>query len=196
MARILLLDNFDSFTYNLEHYLSGLGVEVVVQRNNAIDVDVNLLDGIVLSPGPGMPYDSMGMMQLIDKTIGKIPILGVCLGMQALAIYLGGELMNKELVSHGICKHIRIVDHNSIFKGLPTQIEVGLYHSWKVNESSNYKVLAIDNTDGTVMAIGREDLKCFGVQFHPESIMTPEGKDILKSFLDIIQVESSSVILD
>lgn len=196
MARILLLDNFDSFTYNLEHYLSGLGVEVIVCRNNAIQVDLNSIDAVVLSPGPGLPQDAPGMMRLIEQSIGKIPILGVCLGMQALAVHLNGELMNKEIVSHGVSSQIKVIDHTSIFSGLPQSIEVGLYHSWRVKSSPNYSILAIDHSDDTVMAIGREDLKCYGVQFHPESIMTPTGRNILESFLKMIRVEKTVEILD
>lgn len=186
-----MLDNFDSFTYNLEHYIRGLGVEVVVFRNNEMDLDFNSFNGIVLSPGPGMPQEAKGMMNLIEKAIGKIPILGVCLGMQAIAVHLGGELANKINVAHGISQSISILNKSNIFIELPDTIEVGLYHSWKVLDSNNYSVLAIGGSDNTIMAIGRDDLKCYGVQFHPESIMTPMGRKILASFVQLTRINEA-----
>lgn len=185
MARILLLDNFDSFTYNLEHYLVGLGCEVVVRRNNDADIDVFAFDAIVLSPGPGLPHEAGDMMEIIRTVIGKVPILGVCLGMQAIALHLGGELENKDVVSHGISTVISVKDNSSIFKNVGSQMKVGLYHSWKVLPSINYITLAVDELDNTLMSIGRNDLSCYGVQFHPESIMTPEGIKLLQTFVEL-----------
>lgn len=166
-------------------------MEVVVFRNNEMDLDFNSFNGIVLSPGPGMPQEAKGMMNLIEKAIGKIPILGVCLGMQAIAVHLGGELANKINVAHGISQSISILNKSNIFIELPDTIEVGLYHSWKVLDSNNYSVLAIGGSDNTIMAIGRDDLKCYGVQFHPESIMTPMGRKILASFVQLTRINEA-----
>ena len=182
MKRILLVDNYDSFTYNLAHYLEALDCEVTTQFNDCINLDtVSQFDGIVLSPGPGLPSEAGLMPQIIARYIGEIPMLGVCLGMQGMALYLGGEIYNQKTVKHGVKETIQLED-SEFFKGIGTEMEVGLYHSWAVTDDGSYKVVA-RSLSGVIMAIENAEMKCFGVQFHPESIMTPMGKALLGNFL-------------
>ncbi len=183
MQRILLLDNFDSFTYNLAHYLRNLNVEVDVVRNNVPIQAVFQYDKIVLSPGPGLPNEAGNMMELLQEVDGKIPVLGVCLGMQAIALHLGGELYNLNDVKHGVQESVT-VKGASLFEGVPSRIDVGLYHSWAVRENSNYEIIATSDS-GVVMAIQNLERKLYGVQFHPESIMTPNGLNILENFVSL-----------
>lgn len=184
MKRILLVDNYDSFTYNLAHYLEALGCEVVTQFNDVIDVDViPQFDGIVLSPGPGLPSNAGLMPEIIERFLGKIPILGVCLGMQGIAVHLGGDMYNQPKVKHGVKETIQL-EKSLFFEGIGSEMEVGLYHSWAVTEEGNYKVIA-KSQSGVIMAIENQEMKCLGVQFHPESIMTPMGKVVLGNFLRV-----------
>lgn len=181
MKRVLLLDNYDSFTYNLKHYISNLGFEVEVIRNDVFDIDVCKYSHVVLSPGPGLPNDAGSMMQLIERVDSKTPLLGVCLGMQAIAEYLDGSLYNQAEVKHGVAERIRL-DDVPLFQGLLSEIEVGLYHSWSVNDVGGFDVVARSKS-GVVMAIQNADRQMYGVQFHPESIMTQSGIDFLGNFL-------------
>lgn len=183
MQQILLIDNFDSFTYNLKHYLIHLGTQVQVVRNNVEIPNLNDYDKIILSPGPGLPADAGRVMDLIGEIGGKVPVLGVCLGMQAIALHLGGEIFNQENVKHGVQESISCGD-SELFSGVPNEIEVGLYHSWAVKEHSNYAVTARSDS-GMIMAIENTERKLYGVQFHPESIMTPNGMEILENFLKL-----------
>lgn len=184
MQRILLLDNFDSFTYNLHHYLDQLNVRVDVFRNDAVLPSLDLYDKIVLSPGPGLPENAGVMMDLIKIVNGKKPILGVCLGMQAIAVELGGELYNQKQVKHGVDERI-ICERSVLYNGLAKEIQVGLYHSWAVKKGKgDFRITAISQDD-IVMSIENEARKLYGVQYHPESIMTPEGLKILANFLGI-----------
>lgn len=182
MKQILLFDNYDSFTYNLKHYLEALNVHVVVKRNNEVIENILQFDGIVLSPGPGLPKDAGDLMNVISVVKGKVPVLGVCLGMQAIAEYYNWELYNQEIVKHGISEKIHLKEC-SLFKNLPQIIEVGLYHSWAVKSTNDIlKVTAFSET-GTIMALENSVDKVFGVQFHPESILTPDGRRILANFV-------------
>jgi anthranilate synthase component 2 len=167
----------------LEHYLTALGVNVHVVRNNVSISDLSQYDKIVLSPGPGLPKEAGCMMDVIKRAEGKIPLLGVCLGMQGIAQYLGGEMYNQRMVKHGVEEEIKCED-SVLFNGMPREIKVGLYHSWAVKEHENYSVTARSNHD-IIMAIENEERKLYGVQFHPESVMTPNGKNILSNFLEI-----------
>lgn len=181
MKQVLLLDNYDSFTYNLKHYISNLGYDVEVIRNDCLDIDISKYSHVVLSPGPGLPADAGVLMDLIQKVDSRIPILGVCLGMQAIAEYLGGSLYNQIQVKHGVSEKI-FLDKVSFFNSLGREIEVGLYHSWAVNESGEFEVIARSEI-GVVMAIQNNSRKMYGVQFHPESVMTQNGSEILENFL-------------
>jgi anthranilate synthase component 2 len=184
--KILVLDNYDSFTYNLVHYLEAIGnIEVSVYRNDKIAIEeINNFDKIVLSPGPGLPKDA-GIMPLVIKTYaGKKPILGVCLGHQAIAEAFGGSIYNLEKVYHGIStNHIILTDHY-LFDGLPKQFKVGRYHSWnvKLDLPDNLKLISTDE-NGLVMAMCHKTFDITGVQFHPESVLTEYGKEIILNWV-------------
>lgn len=183
MKRILLVDNYDSFTYNLAHLLEAIGCEVCTVYNDAVDLStLHIYDAIVLSPGPGLPDDAGQMPQVIKQAIGQIPILGVCLGMQALALHLSGSLYNQTKVKHGVQETIQL-ELSPLFKGIGSAMAVGLYHSWAVRPEGDFEVIARSDS-GIVMAISNEELKLYGVQFHPESIMSPKGKELLTNFVN------------
>lgn len=184
MQRILLLDNFDSFTYNLCHYLEQLDVKVDVFRNDDIIPSLEKFDKVVLSPGPGLPENAGCMTDLINRVKGVKPVLGVCLGMQAIAQVLGGDLYNQENVKHGLEETI-YQNGSFLYKDLPKELQVGLYHSWAVKKGKGVFRITAVSKDDIVMSIENEALKLYGVQFHPESIMTPEGLKILQNFLNL-----------
>jgi len=185
---ILLLDNYDSFTYNLVQYLAELGASVQVFRNDAIDVQkVRKLrpSGIVLSPGPGRPEHAGNMNDLIANLAGTVPILGVCLGHQAVAQVYGAQITYAPRLMHGKTSEIHH-NHATLFKGIPTPFVATRYHSLVVDLDSlpdEFKLTAWTD-DGVVMGIEHEKNRLYGVQFHPESILTRSGKDILKNFLE------------
>ena len=186
---ILLIDNFDSFTYNLVQYLGELGEEIVVRRNNAITVkEIAGLkpDRIVISPGPCTPKEAGISNETIRGFGGKIPILGVCLGHQCIGHVFGGEIIRAKKIMHGKISKIK---HNSdsLFKSVSNPFEATRYHSLVVEKKSFPSVLEVLATseDGEVMALKHKSLPIGGVQFHPESIMTKEGKTILKNFLKL-----------
>lgn len=177
-----MLDNYDSFTYNLAHYFEAIGVELDVVRNDVVDIDLNRYGGVVLSPGPGLPVDAGKMMGVIKSCDSKIPVLGVCLGMQGIAIYLGGELYNLKEVKHGVSEVARI-QGGELFEGIEGNMNVGLYHSWAIAADKGDFTLTAFSENGVVMAMENSARKFYGVQFHPESIMTEHGKEILANFL-------------
>ena len=185
--KVLLLDSFDSFTYNLFHYLEALNCEVTVARNNEITLaEIGGFDKIVLSPGPGLPQDAGILMDLLKEYADKKPILGVCLGMQAIALHFGGRLYNLPNVKHGIAELANQVTESKLFKNIPITFEAGLYHSWAVDLelASELKATAI-STNSVLMALEHQTLPVFAVQFHPESILTPEGKQLLQNFIEL-----------
>jgi len=190
MKKILVLDNYDSFTYNLIHYLKELSNDsVTVFRNDCIALDdVTQYDKILLSPGPGIPSEAGIMPELVKRYASTKSILGVCLGQQCIAEVFGGKIYNLDSVYHGIETTITIIDaYEPLFKGLPNKITAGRYHSWNVSHEglpTCIKVTAVDD-DGLIMAISHKTLDVRGVQFHPESILTPMGKTIIKNWLDI-----------
>ena len=173
--KVLLLDNYDSFTYNLEYYLKGYVSTVDTIRNDKITPEECLTyDAIVLSPGPGLPETSGHMPDIIATCAGKVPILGICLGHQAIGQYLGTDLINLKEVYHGKKTKISRQTESGIFTDLPQQLNVGRYHSWSLNPESisdKITVTAISE-DGQIMAIQNEALSLYGLQFHPESILT------------------------
>ncbi len=187
--KLLVLDNYDSFTYNLVQYLQEiLDEKVDVFRNDAISLDeVDNYDVIVLSPGPGLPSEAGIMPELIKKYAPTKFILGVCLGHQAIGEAFGAPLENLAKVYHGVHTPIQITDPNDIlFENIPSQIEVGRYHSWVVDKRQvpgELKVTAIDS-QGELMAMRHKSYEVYGLQFHPESIMTKEGMKILENFLN------------
>ena len=184
--KILVVDNFDSFTFNLVHYLEAFDCEVSVLRNNELDeVELNDYDKIVLSPGPGLPNESGALMDFIEKAYLTKPILGVCLGLQALAEFTGAKLVNLNQVKHGVSEQMTVYSPGKLFQNLPSEIKVGLYHSWAVEfqDESPWLELARSET-GVLMAIRHKELPLFGVQFHPESILTENGKEMIRNFLE------------
>lgn len=187
MKKILVIDNYDSFTYNLVHYLEDLDCEVTVFRNDDFELsEIAPFDKIVLSPGPGIP-DEAGLLKEVIKAYSSTKsILGICLGQQAIAEVFGGTLSNLEKVYHGVSTNIKIlVDDEILFNTLPKEIEVGRYHSWIVNSDlpETLEATSIDE-NGEVMSIRHRHLDVKGVQFHPESILTPKGKTILKNWIN------------
>jgi anthranilate synthase component 2 len=181
---VLLLDNYDSFTYNLYDYMASMGYQVEVIRNDKLKPDdVDHFSHIVLSPGPGLPQEAGLMMKIISNHLGKKPILGVCLGMQALALHLGDELYNLERVQHGQAMQCKKISPSILLDKIEDELTVGLYHSWAISgKSKRYRITSVSK-ENVIMSIENVKLKCFGVQFHPESILTPRGKQILKNFL-------------
>ncbi len=185
---ILMIDNFDSFTYNLVQAIAARGEEVVVRRNNAIDSGgVRDLDpsAIIISPGPGTPDNAGISMEIIRDLAGTIPILGVCLGHQCIAQAFGGKIVYAKKVMHGKLSRIA---HNGLglFHGIPDNFSAVRYHSLAIDESSlpkDFQVSARAYDDGEIMAICHEDMPIFGVQFHPESIATDYGEEILERFI-------------
>jgi len=189
--KILLLDNYDSFTYNLVHYIGELGAEVSVHRNDKISVDEILRqkpDGIVISPGPGAPKESGICLELIKKASGEIPIFGVCLGMQAMGEAFGGKIVRAPAPMHG---KISTIYHEelSVFKGLPIPFNATRYHSLIVERASLpdcLEVTAVTADDGIIMGLAHKTHNTHGVQFHPESIASEYGHEIIGNFLKSI----------
>jgi len=186
--KILVLDNYDSFTYNLVHYVLEIADATVdVFRNDQISLEaVNSYDVIILSPGPGLPADAGIMPALLKKYAGKKPILGVCLGHQAIGEAFGGDLHNLARVYHGLETPVDIMAPNStLFADIPSPFMAGRYHSWVVQPDELPTVLEVTATaeDGSIMAIQHREYPIYGVQFHPESVMTPYGKKMLGNFL-------------
>lgn len=186
--KILIFDNYDSFTYNLVHLVKELGYsDVDVFRNDKINLDeVAAYDKIILSPGPGIPSEAGLLLPLIERYSASKSILGVCLGHQAIGESFGAGLINMQDVYHGIATNAKIVSDDYIFDGLDKEIEIGRYHSWIVgtdNFPESLVVTATDN-DGRIMALKHKEFDVHGVQFHPESILTPKGDRILSNFLN------------
>lgn len=187
--KILVIDNYDSFTYNLVHLLKEITKEdVEVFRNDCISLEqVDFYDKIVLSPGPGIPEEAPILKPLIKHYASTKRFLGVCLGQQAIAEVFGGRLLNTQKVHHGVASKIKIIDKNeTIFKGLPQMIQVGRYHSWVVSPEGFPKELSItaEGPEGEIMALRHKTYDVTGVQFHPESILTPQGKKIIDNWLN------------
>lgn len=183
--KILVVDNFDSFTYNLVHYLEPLVDEVCVFQNTEYaKICRHSFDKVILSPGPGLPHESGELLKIIEHFWGKVPILGVCLGMQALAYYSGENLYNLEEVKHGIQEKLEVTYHDELFGGLPEEFMVGLYHSWAVNLASEKWIPTSFSEKATLLSFRHRTERIFGVQFHPESVLTEHGKELLRNFLE------------
>lgn len=185
--KLLILDNYDSFTHNLAYLVRKAGSDVEVLRNDkCTPYSIGGFDGIILSPGPGIPAEAGNMPAIVERLKGRIPILGVCLGHQAIAESLGAQLSNMAEVYHGIQSEVKVLrKESSLFQGLPSELVVGRYHSWQVSQEqlpSQITVSAVDE-QGRIMAIESPPLKMFGLQFHPESIMTPMGPTIIQNFI-------------
>jgi anthranilate synthase component 2 len=190
MKKLLVLDNYDSFTYNLVHYIEASGeFHVDVFRNDEITIEaVDQYDMIVLSPGPGLPKDAGILKELIKKYASSKKILGVCLGMQAIGEVYGGELVNLDEVFHGVSSTINVIDASDLlYQNLPAQIEVGRYHSWVISQENFPKELNITaiEDNNQIMSLKHKDYDLYGVQYHPESILTENGKTIISNFLSL-----------
>lgn len=194
--KIVIIDNYDSFTYNLSHLVKELGAEVTVLRNDAFQLnELEAFDKIILSPGPGIPSEAGLLLEVIRTYAGKKPILGVCLGEQAIGEAFGGKLTNLSEVFHGIQTPISIKKRQSesketemdyIFNGLPDEILVGRYHSWVVDTDGFPECLDITavSREGFIMALKHKEYDIHGIQFHPESVLTPDGKTMIANFLN------------
>jgi anthranilate synthase component 2 len=186
MKKILVIDNYDSFTYNLVHYLEDLNCEVTVYRNDEFDIDeISVFDKILLSPGPGIPDEAGLLKAVIAKYAPTKSILGVCLGQQAIGEVFGGTLSNLDKVYHGVATMVKTsVDDELLFEGLGNEFEVGRYHSWVV-DADLPEVLEATSFDenGQVMSLRHKTFDVRGVQFHPESVLTPKGKKILENWV-------------
>lgn len=192
MQKIVIIDNYDSFTYNLSHLLKEEGADVDVLRNDQFRLeDLQQYDKIVLSPGPGIPSEAGLLLDVIRTYAPTKPMLGVCLGHQAIGEVFGARLLNLDDVVHGVATPCRIVANDPIFDGLLNKITVGRYHSWVVSQEefpSCLEITAVSDDGGSVpsvMALRHREYEVHGIQFHPESVLTPEGKTIIKNFLDL-----------
>lgn len=187
MKKILILDNYDSFTYNLLHLIKELGhTNIEVHRNNEITLEeVDQYDKILLSPGPGIPQEAGILLPLIRQYAPTKSILGVCLGHQAIGEAFGAQLENLKEVYHGVQSTVQIIKDDSLFKGLPEEITVGRYHSWSVSKEDFPSCLDItaEDAQGAIMALSHHTLDVKGIQFHPESILTPQGNIMIANWL-------------
>ena len=184
--KTVIIDNYDSFTYNLAHLVKELGTEVDVLRNDKFELEeLEKYDKIILSPGPGIPEEAGLLLEVIRTYAGRKPILGVCLGEQAIGQAFGGKLTNLSEVFHGIQTNIKIKNKDYIFSGLPTEIPVGRYHSWVVDTEGFPEELVITaiSSEGQIMALKHREYDVHGIQFHPESVLTPDGKQIVGNWL-------------
>lgn len=189
---ILLIDNYDSFSYNLYQLVGEVKSDIKVSRNDKITIeeirDLNP-DAIILSPGPGKPENAGICVDLVREFHDEIPILGVCLGHQAICVALGGRVSHAKRLMHGKSSDISL-DYDYIFKGLPSQISVGRYHSLSLVEETlpePLEIISKAKDDGEVMAVKHKQYNVYGLQFHPESILTPDGITIIENFLDKVE---------
>jgi anthranilate synthase component 2 len=187
-SKILIIDNYDSFTYNLVHLVNEIGMECEVWRNDQFKLeDVASFDKIILSPGPGIPSEAGLLLDVIEKYASEKSIFGVCLGQQAIAEAFGGKLHNLSRPMHGIATPVRVTDkEEQLFNGLPEEINVGRYHSWVVDKENlpeELLVTAVDEQDNSIMALRHKRYDVRGVQFHPESVLTEYGKEMMKNWL-------------
>lgn len=190
---ILLIDNYDSFSYNLYQLIGSLAGEMEVVRNDALTVEeiaAKRPEAIILSPGPGRPEDAGVTVEVIQKLGGKIPLLGVCLGEQAMCLALGGKVGYAKALMHGKQSLAKLDTDSVLFRGLPEEVAVARYHSLAAAEESLPAELRVTarTADGEIMAVEHKTKAMYGVQFHPESILTPEGTEMVKNFLRAAKV--------
>jgi len=184
--KIVVIDNYDSFTYNLVHYLEELNEKVTVLRNDEFELnELEKFDKILLSPGPGIPDEAGLLKDVIKKYAPTKSIFGVCLGLQAIAEFFGGTLINLEKVYHGVATKVIKIEEDFIFNDLPNEFKVGRYHSWVVSNENLPANLIVTSTDenGQIMSMKHSYFDIRGVQYHPESVLTPYGKKILENWL-------------
>ena len=184
--KIVIIDNYDSFTYNLSHLVKELGAEVTVLRNDQFNLDeIETYSKIILSPGPGIPSEAGQLLDVIKTYAGRKPILGVCLGHQAIGEAFGGKLENLSNVFHGVATPCHLTSDDALFYGISKDFTVGRYHSWVVSKEAFPDCLEItaESDDGQIMALKHKTLNVRGIQFHPESILIPDGKKMLQNWL-------------
>lgn len=185
--RVLIIDNYDSFTYNLLHIVEQYVAEVFVFRNDEIPLDsLDAYDKILLSPGPGLPEEAGDLMKLLDLLPEKTSLLGICLGCQAIALHFGSKLYNLDEVQHGVRNTMYVCDRKDpLLKNVPDSFSVGRYHSWAVRKEGLSLELKVSGTtaDGTIMSLYHEKKSIYGIQYHPESIMSEYGKLLIKNWL-------------
>jgi len=184
--KIVIIDNYDSFTYNLSHLVKELGAEVDVLRNDQFQLeDLESYSKIILSPGPGIPSEAGLLLDVIRTYAGRKPILGVCLGHQAIGEAFGGKLENLSDVFHGVATSCRIIADDPVFSGLPAEITIGRYHSWVVSREGLPECLEVtaESEEGQIMALHHKTFNIRGIQFHPESVLTPDGMQMLQNWL-------------
>ena len=186
--KIVIIDNYDSFTYNLAHLVKELGAEVTVFRNDQFQLsELDRFDKIILSPGPGIPSEAGLLMDVIKKYAGRKPMLGVCLGHQAIGEAFGAKLTNLSEVYHGVATPCTQFGNDPISEGLLKRIEIGRYHSWVVDKSGFPDCLDITavSDDGQIMGLKHKNYDIRGIQFHPESVLTPDGKKMIQNWLEL-----------
>lgn len=184
--KVVIIDNYDSFTYNLSHLVKELGADVTVFRNDQFQMEqLEAFDKIILSPGPGIPSEAGLLLDVIKTYAGKKPILGVCLGHQAIGESFGGTLTNLSEVYHGVATPATITQRDYLFEGLPDRIEVGRYHSWVVASSGLPACLEVTSVsdEGYIMSLRHKEFDIRGIQYHPESVLTQDGKTIINNWL-------------
>jgi len=184
-VKLLIVDNYDSFTYNLYHYVNQFISEVDVLKNDKVKISqIKNYDKIILSPGPGLPREHKNLFKIIDAAINK-SLLGVCLGHQAIAEYFGADLLNLDMVNHGVSQEISLIEYDYIYNSLPDRFNVGLYHSWFIDRKNFPKDLIVtsENSKGNICSFKHACLDIKGVQFHPESILTDYGLKIIENWI-------------
>ncbi|MBQ9169573.1 MAG: aminodeoxychorismate/anthranilate synthase component II [Bacteroidaceae bacterium] len=185
--KIVIIDNYDSFTYNLSHLVKALGAEVTVFRNDQFEMPwLEAFDKIILSPGPGIPSEAGLLLDVIRSYAGRKPILGVCLGHQAIGEVFGGTLLNLSDVYHGVATPVDVTTDDYLFEGLPKTFEVGRYHSWVVDTEGLPDCLEVTSVsqEGFIMSLRHREFDIRGIQYHPESVLTPAGETIVKNWLN------------
>lgn len=186
--KIVIIDNYDSFTYNLSHLVKELGADVTVFRNDKFLLnEIEQYDKIILSPGPGIPSEAGLLLDVIRTYRGRKPMLGVCLGHQAIGEVFGARLTNLSTVYHGVATEGTQYGNDPIFRDMPKRIIMGRYHSWVVDSTSLPECLEVTamSDDGYIMALRHRHYDIHGIQFHPESVLTPEGRQIVKNWLEL-----------
>lgn len=186
--KIVIIDNYDSFTYNLSHLVKELGAEVTVLRNDQFRLsELEAYDKIILSPGPGIPAEAGLLLDVIRTYAGRKPMLGVCLGHQAIGEAFGAKLENLSSVFHGIASPCHIIADDPLFNGLKRDITIGRYHSWVVSKEGLPSCLEVtaESDEGQIMALRHREYNIHGIQFHPESVLTPEGRQMIANWLSL-----------
>lgn len=186
--KIVIIDNYDSFTYNLAHLVKELGAEMIVYRNDQFTIgQLEVFDKIILSPGPGIPSEAGLLLEVIKAYAGRKPMLGVCLGHQAIGEVFGAKLTNLSTVYHGIASEGVHLGNDPIFAGIPKRFVMGRYHSWVVDEADfppSLEITAVSD-DGNIMGLKHRHYDIHGIQFHPESVLTPDGRRIVSNWLSL-----------